>query len=317
MLKAPFPYFGGKAAIAAQVWGWFGEVEHFIDPFAGSCAILFGAPWPSTRLETVNDADGLLVNAYRALTANPAVVAHYADWPVFESDLHARQAWLVRHKASLQARLEGDPYWYDAQAAGWWIWGLSCAIGAGWCHGAGPWQVVGGAMQRTGTTAGQGIKRTRVHLSHAGSGVHRRTVDLSRWFQALADRLRRVRVCCGDWTRVLRPSVTSTSGRTALFFDPPYSAARDPRLYAHDSMTVAQDVQAWCLAHGVDPRLRIVLCGYRGEHDRLLAHGWRTWTWKANGGMGNQGEGRGRANAVLETCWISPHCLQNRQLALF
>lgn len=318
-LQAPFPYFGGKRTIAQQVWTCLGEVENYIEPFFGSGAVLRQAPWPSPRLETANDADGLVSNAWRALQANPEAVAAYADWPVNENDLHARHAWLVRQKASLQARLEGDPFWYDAQAAGWWIWGMSCWIGSGFCSGKGPWQVVEGELQRIQTGEGPGVERKRPHLSHAGNGVHATAPQkaLRPWFRALAARLRRVRVCCGDWTRVLGPSVTVSNGLTGIFFDPPYSADRNPRLYTHDSLTVAQDVQAWCLEQGHNPLLRLVLCGYGAEHDVLLAQGWHKWTWKAHGGYGNQGTGRGRANAAREACWVSPHCVQTRQLALF
>jgi site-specific DNA-adenine methylase len=39
-LKAPFPYFGGKSRIAAEVWRRFGDVKTYVEPFCGSCAVL-------------------------------------------------------------------------------------------------------------------------------------------------------------------------------------------------------------------------------------------------------------------------------------
>ena len=36
--------------------------------------------------------------------------------------------------------------------------------------------------------------------------------------------------------------------------------------------------------------------------------GWEMVSWKANGGYGNQGQGRGRANAKRECLWLSPAC---------
>jgi site-specific DNA-adenine methylase len=39
-------------------------------------------------------------------------------------------------------------------------------------------------------------------------------------------RLRRVRVCCGDWTRVLGRSATECIGVTGVFLDPPYAPRR-------------------------------------------------------------------------------------------
>ena len=35
-------------------------------------------------------------------------------------------------------------------------------------------------------------------------------------------------------------------------------------------------------------------------------HGWSVYSWKANGGYGNQGESRGRDNANRERIWFSP-----------
>jgi hypothetical protein len=125
---------------------------------------------------------------------------------------------------------------------------------------------------------------------------------------ALAERLRRVRVCCGDWSRVCGPTPTVKQGLTGVFLDPPYSdeAARTGDLYAVDSGTVAHDVRAWALAHGDDPDLRIALCGYQDEH--AMPAGWVSVRWKAHGGYGSQGQGRGRANAAREVVWFSRHC---------
>ena len=92
--------------------------------------MLLARPDPFDGLETVNDADGLLCNFWRAIKADPGATAHHADWPVNENDLHARHAWLVERKDSLQAQLEGDPEFYDPKMAGWWVWGMACWIGS-------------------------------------------------------------------------------------------------------------------------------------------------------------------------------------------
>ena len=44
ILKAPFPYFGGKLRVAAQVWERFGDAPNYVEPFAGSLAVLLGRP---------------------------------------------------------------------------------------------------------------------------------------------------------------------------------------------------------------------------------------------------------------------------------
>ncbi len=79
-LKAPFPYFGGKSKIAPLIWERFGRVANYVEPFFGSGAVLLGCPWPG-HTETVNDADGLLCNFWRALQADPDPWPHTATTP--------------------------------------------------------------------------------------------------------------------------------------------------------------------------------------------------------------------------------------------
>jgi DNA adenine methylase len=44
MLKAPFPYFGGKSKIAGAVWQRFGDVQNYVEPFCGSATMLLARP---------------------------------------------------------------------------------------------------------------------------------------------------------------------------------------------------------------------------------------------------------------------------------
>ncbi len=158
IFRSPYPYFGGKARVAAQVWDRLGCPRNYVEPFFGSGAMLLARPDPDWRgaIETVNDANGYVANFWRALQADPDQVAHYADWPANENDLHARHWWLVNRNADMHARLEGNPDWYDAKAAGWWVWGMALWIGSGFCAGAGPWVVEGGKLIHVGD-AGRGI----------------------------------------------------------------------------------------------------------------------------------------------------------------
>ena len=136
-LKAPFPYFGGKSSIAPEIWSRFGSVRNYVEPFAGSAAMLLARPKPWDGTETINDADGMVSNFWRALQHDPDAVAHHADWPVNEADLTARHIWLVNRRDSLTERLMADPDWFDPKAAGWWVWGMCCWIGGGFCSGKG------------------------------------------------------------------------------------------------------------------------------------------------------------------------------------
>ena len=328
--QAPFPWFGGKSSVGPEVWERFGAVDNYVEPFAGSLAVLLAAPRVA-RTETVNDLDGFICNFWRALAADPEAVAHHADWPVNENDLHARHAWLVEQRPTLTARLEGDPEFYDFRIAGWWVWGICCWIGGGWCSGHGPWVRRDGLLVNDGGDPGRGVNRKLVllgntgvgvnrklvHLSDTGLGVNRKSVgSLGEWFGTLADRLRRVRVCCGDWSRVCGPSPTTKLGLTAVFLDPPYGGEeRAMGLYSKDSGTVSAEVRAWAVAHGDDPRMRIALCGYQGEHDSF-PDGWTAYRWKAKGGYDGQGDGN-NLNRFRETIWFSPACLKGRQWDLF
>jgi hypothetical protein len=143
----------------------------------------------------------------------------------------------------------------------------------------------------------------------------RRREWLLDWFGRLRDRLRQVRVCCGDWIRVCGShSVTTRLGLTGIFLDPPYGdeADRDMNLYAVDCGKVASRVRAYCLERGVDPQMRIALCGYEGEHDELEKHGWAVVAWKAQGGYGNRSD-KGRKNKERERIWFSPYCLKDEK----
>ena len=299
-LKAPFPWFGGKSRVAGLVWERFGKVNNYVEPFFGSGAVLLGAP-RIHGTETVNDLDGFVCNFWRAIGKDPEKVASYADNPVNENDLHARHIWLVNYRDELVPRLEGDPDYYDAKIAGWWVWGICCWIGSGFCSGKGPWQV---------------INRQLVHLGNAGRGVNRQLTGISEWFEMLSARLRRVRVCCGDWSRVCSPTVTTKQGLTAMFLDPPYGkdADRCDNLYANDSLSVAGDVVRWAIEHGDDPLMRIVLCGYEGEHK--MPDSWECVEWKANGGYASQ-ISKGSVNATRERVWFSPHCKRSGQMTMF
>lgn len=308
-LKAPFPWFGGKSRVANLVWDRFGNVPNYVEPFAGSLAVLLARPHaPGT--ETVNDLDCYLANFWRALSQDPEGVAHYADWPVNEADQHARHRWLVS-RVEFREQMKVDPDYFDSKVAGWWAWGQCIWIGSGWCAGS-----VEEERPHLGD-AGTGLHRKRPHLGDAGKGLNRQLPHLGDagtkildYMLQLNKRLRGVRVCCGDWQRVTGPSVTFKHGVTGIFLDPPYAeeADRDETLYAEDDLQVAHEVRRWATENGGNPLLRIALCGYDGEHQ--MPDDWECVAWKARGGYGSQGDGRGRENASRERIWFSPHCLK-------
>ena len=331
-LRAPFVWFGGKRRVAPEVWAAIGPVDNYVEPFAGSLAVLLGRPddrW-QTGAETVNDLDGYLANFWRALTAAPEEVARYADWPVNEVDLTARHAWLVTSGRERLSKLQSDPDFYDAKVAGWWVWGVNAWIGSGWCFGNGPWVldadgILVDSRQRPHLgNAGKGINRQLPHLGSRGNdkpGKEASREALTSYFCGLARRLKRVRVCCGDWQRVVTMGALAYGSTVGVFLDPPYDEeVRDNSIYSTDRSgqeSLSAEVRAWALANGDDPRLRIVLAGYEEEHAEAMPPTWRKLSYSASKAYGSRsavGSGEGNdANRHNERLWFSPHCLRKDQ----
>lgn len=340
----PFPWFGGKRKVAGEVWRRFGDVTTYVEPFAGAAAVLLARPdrhrwWE--RFETINDADGHVVNVFRALAADPAAVARHAAWPVSEVDLTARHLWLTRQQPWLAERLFADPDFFDARAAGWWLWGVSAWVGGDWCTGAGPYTGnTDTPITRGGNTPGVYRKMPMVSGTHGGRGVHRpRPVtgsvpgvhgtpvpdvigsverDLRAEFTVLANRLRRVRVTCGQWDRVLGSAAVPPAGQVAgVFLDPPYDAEiRRGDLYAvgdrpaDRTVAVHAAARSWALQHGEDSRYRIAYCAYTNPADTALftSAGWLAFTWQTAGGYGTHARNRAWDNRTREVVWFSPGC---------
>ena len=383
--KVPFPYFGGKRDAAPLIWRALGDPAHYVEPFCGSLVTLLLRPHEANRTyfsETVNDKDGLLVNAWRAMQRAPDALAEVVSWPVTELDLIARHLACVTWGE--RDRLAADPEYYDTTIAGYWLYGICAWIGAGWASGDGAW-IVGadGRITKRSTSepgvsrqrphlanngmgvhhaglrepgvsrqlphltsngsgvhhAGlrePGVSRQRPHLSDDGRGVHRPQLrepgvwheddfhplvmpELAAWFRFLSARLRHVRIVNGDWQRACTSGAVQTlpvrqgKGVAGIFLDPPYGAdaSRSANLYAHDSLAVASEVRAWCIANGGNPRYRIVLAGFAGEgHEVLCDHGWHETTWYQSGWLkGGMAQQSGASQQDRERLWLSPACL--------
>ena len=149
------------------------------------------------------------------------------------------------------------------------------------------------------------------------------TPGLYYWFRQLSERLRRVRVVCGDWSRVCGGDWQDDRGTCGIFMDtnetigffldPPYNPEvcnRDAKIYTQESATVANDVREWCRKRGDKKTYRIVLAGYYDEHKSLEDDGWTVYRWSAHGGFANRGKGntRGEINRHKEALFFSPHC---------
>ena len=290
-LTSLFPYYGGKSQVAPILWQSLGEVRHYLEPFAGSLAVLLARPH-RPRVETVNDRDGHLVNLWWALAADPGAVVQHARWPVSSIDLWARHDYLCRERAALTAQLIADHRYYDAALAGLWLYCASTWAGSGF-----------------GSKAGL---RPTPHISHTGSGIHAvgRRGQLPRLGSEFKVRLEHVRLLCGDWQDCLTEArLHGAGGPVGILVDPPYSAEQRATTFYATQDACAPAVRDWAVAHGGDARLRIALCGRDGEHQ--MPASWTAYAWQARGGLVNtKHHGRGSGETRQEVVWFSPHCLQ-------
>lgn len=382
-LKSPFPWPGGKSDVASVVWERLGDTPNYVEPFAGSAAVLLARPHSlDGKTETLNDLDGHIENVWRSITYATEETAFYCDRIVSEASLTAAHLHLKAAREELTSRLMADPFYCDSALAGLWLYGIASWIGDGWCVADGPWISLDGRLvdrrtlpeedqnegvwrqapaitpQGNGGERTQGIQRYRgvprkipevgrspngqigfnrkgiQAIRHEGVSKHMPKIGangtgsdsghngvlrkefreppnaLLSYFTRLSDRLRRVRLLCGDWKRVVKDSVTVNHGLTALFMDPPYPQDEHGVAY-HGDGNIWYDVARWAAERGDDPRLRICVAGYYSEQaDLLFPASWSRYRWEARGGYSNQSkDGRGRANAKREILWFSPHCL--------
>jgi DNA adenine methylase len=293
-IKIPFSYFGGKRRVAPIVWQRFGKVSNYVEPFAGSLSVLLSNP-NIPKIETVNEINPFIVNFWRSVSFAPQEVAKYADYPVSEIDLHARQKYLLSKK-DLYLSLENDISYFDAEIAGLWIYGQSLSVGDNWLKPKG--------------------EKAMPVLSSAGSGIIGLTYDIEEEFSKLCSRLKKVRIICGDWKRVVSPAITynnvglGNKDITSIFLDPPYDLSNRDKVYDNDK-PIYYDVCRWAIDNGNNCKMRIAVCGY--ENDFIFPENWQVFAWEANGGMANLGESNGRKNKSRERIYFSPHCLKLSQ----
>ena len=200
-LTPPIPYYSGKRRWVKPIWDRLGNPDIYLEPCGGDLAVLLGRPH-NPRLEVVCDTSGLVSNFWRAIRQDPEGVALEADYPTIHQDLTARQRWLMEWAVENAERLSQDPEYFDTKAAGWWGWGASSWLGAGWC-------LTRNELPPKAPDDRQGIQAQRTELEgEIGTGER-----LMPWFKALARRLSRVTVLNRDWKAALTPATLQESRR--------------------------------------------------------------------------------------------------------
>lgn len=87
-LVPPFPYFGGKLNIAAEVVSHFPEHDRYVEPFAGSLAVLLAKP--PENYEVANDLDRRLIRFWRTLRERGDELERYCALTP-----HSREEYLI------------------------------------------------------------------------------------------------------------------------------------------------------------------------------------------------------------------------------
>ena len=246
-MKPPFAYYGGKTTMADQIVDLLPEHSHYVEPFAGSLAVLLAKP--RSEMETVNDLDGDLMTFWRVLRDRPEDLMRVAALTP-----HSR----AEHRAAYDLEASSD----DLERARR-VWVLLT-------------QGRGGTLRRTGwrfyrDPAGS----TYSFPEYLGAYVERMRVA--------AERLGGVSLEARDALEVIADY--GKHPNVLLYVDPPYLAsARNSTNYRHE---MASDEQHAALLDAVtDCEATVVLSGYDSHLYRLKLDNWcrlEVKAWTGNG----------------------------------
>lgn len=85
-MNAIFKYPGSKWRIAKWIIRFFPAHHSYLEPFAGSLAVLMNKP--RSHIETVNDLDGNIVNLFRWIRDNPEKLAHEIYFTPYSREIY-------------------------------------------------------------------------------------------------------------------------------------------------------------------------------------------------------------------------------------
>ena len=195
VLRPPFIYYGGKQRPARSIADLLPEHTHYVEPFAGSLAVLLAKD--KTKLETVNDLDGDLMLFWRVLRDRP-------------DDL-ARACALTPHSRAERdlARQRPDDLDELERARRVWV-----------CLTQG----------RTGTLRNTGWRFDSADEAH--TSMPDRLAGYVTRLEAVATRLSSVSLECRPALDVI--ATYGRKRRTLLYIDPPYLGSVRERNYRHE-----------------------------------------------------------------------------------
>ena len=256
-MDAPFPYFGTKKHYASIVWQRFGNPDCYIEPFAGSIAVLLRREvMPTTRsIEIIGDLSGKICNFWRAVQADPEAVARYCTWPIVHHDLTSRNIFIVNWLRENKQKLIDNPDFFDAKIAGWWAWGQCVSVDMKYCR-------VIDASRPCLHGAGVSISKTAYKSLKFEECIEYN----SRIMKELADRISQVAIINRPWAACCTPALLAEGQNPAIFLDPPYKQEqRTDTLYDNEEQSEDAAVASydWAVQHG--EKYRIAYCCHKDD----------------------------------------------------
>ncbi|MEU2719384.1 DNA adenine methylase [Streptomyces smyrnaeus] len=242
-MRPPFPYYGAKARLAPWIVGLLPR-EHrvYVEPFAGSAAVLFARQRPAAH-EVLNDLDGNVTTFFRVLRDREAELVRALTLTPYSRQEY-RAAALTEHSLG------------EVERARRFFVRTTQSFNAA------------GAAQGKRASWSNGMRR--------GCSQAVTVADLVERLYAAADRLRRVVIENRPAETVIR---AYDAADAVLYCDPPYLDSTRSGLvrscggdYAHDTNTEA-DHRA--LAHALaDAKGTVLLSGYDSPLYAELYRGW-------------------------------------------
>ncbi|HTK67538.1 MAG TPA: DNA adenine methylase [Pseudonocardia sp.] len=252
--KPPVGYFGSKVRIAPKIVATFPEHRHYVEPFAGSLAVLLAKP--RSYMETVNDLDGDLMTFWRVLRDQPDELIRVCTLTV-----HARE--------ELKLARSGEPCGDIERARRVWVM-LT--------------------QSHTGSLLGTGW-RNHVSPKATNQTMPDRVASFVSRLPAAAERLRRVTLECRPALDLIS-RYGSTPG-VMLYVDPPYLGSTRPTVGYRHEMRDETEHRELASALGTCT-VPVVLSGYDSPLYRDLYQGWQVQTLSAftgkNGANGQRTE---------------------------
>lgn len=272
-MKPPFPYYGGKTKLAESIARLLPAHDHYVEPFAGSLAVLLAKR--RTHMETVNDIDQDLMTFWRVLRDRPEDLTR-----VSELTPHSRS----EHQAAYD--LDVDDELERARR----VWVLLS-------------QGRGATLRKTGW---------RFYRNPAGSTYSLPdyfAAYVDRMPPAAA-RLHGVSLECRPALEVIEDY--GRHPNVLLYLDPPYErTTRNSLNYKHEMSAADEHVELLELA--LSCSAAVVVSGYPSDlYERVLG-GWDRVELAAWTGNGIRGDANKADGDRVEVLWSNREMSLNRQ----